>query len=51
MKYEEALKATVTAEQAENEVEKHGFSFHKFAADYGWKPTYKGKDVLDWLGY
>lgn len=52
MEYEEAIEATVTREQARKEVEKHdGEGFALFLEDCGDRPTYKGSEVLGWLGY
>jgi hypothetical protein len=52
MTYEEAKDATVTAKEARYEIETmHSLCFDSFQQDYGYKDTYQGSDVLDWLGY
>lgn len=51
MTYEEAIEAKVTKAEAIRELEKHGLSFADFSKDHGNKATYKGSDVLAWMGY
>jgi parvulin-like peptidyl-prolyl isomerase len=51
MDYEEACEAIVSRKMAQREIEKHSADFADFIAEYGDKPSYKGQDVLDWLGY
>ena len=51
MTYDDAVAATVTAEEARREIEKHNLDWHDFTADHGNHPTYKGATVLAWLGY
>lgn len=51
MEFDEAMKATVSQEEARRELARHGFTFEEFARDKGTKPFYKGKTVLVWLGY
>ena len=51
MNYEEAIEAIVTRKEAQQEIEKHGLKFKDFSLDYGNFDTYKGSDVLKWLGY
>ena len=51
MDYDEACEAIVTRREVFWELEDHGASFLEFAAEYGDKEEYVGKDVLDFLGY
>lgn len=51
MTYEQAIKATVTAKQAQKQVESHGYNWADFTKDNGTKETYNGKIVLGWMGY
>ena len=51
MDYFDAVKATVTKEEARREILKHQLSFKDFLVEIGNKSFYKGKEVLDWLGY
>ena len=51
MNYEDAIEYIVTPEEAKKEIELHGLSFKDFTFDYGVKSSYKGSDVLKWLGY
>ena len=51
MNYEEAIEYIVTSKEAQQEIEKHSLSFKDFVIDYGNFDTYKGNDVLKWLGY
>ena len=51
MTYEEAVEATVSAQEAKIEIEAHGHAWADFVADLGEHSTYSGKDVLGWLGY
>lgn len=51
MNYEKAILATVTQKQARHEILEHGLKFTDFVIDCGDKPFYKGKTVLDWIGY
>lgn len=51
MTYDEAIEATVSAREAQIEIEAHGLNWTDFLADVGERATYSGKDVLDWLGY
>lgn len=63
--YDEACDATVTAEQARREIERHdcpgdctahgenghATAWSAFRCDAGERATYRGNEVLDWLGY
>ena len=51
--YSDACDATVTREQAQREINRHGCldGWKLFLTEAGDKPTYTGKEVLDWLGY
>lgn len=52
MQYHEAIEATVTREQARREIERHDCEgFAAFLADVGDRATYRGAEVLGWLGY
>lgn len=51
MNYVEAIEATISAKQARIEIERHGLSYADFVADCGKRDSYKGKTILDWLGY
>ena len=56
MTYQEAQDSTVTRKEALKELELHGFKADsvdvlEFFNDHGDKPTYSGRDVLNWLGY
>ena len=51
MDYLEAMNCTVTYDEAEGEINKHGGSMEDFEADYGVHEEYEGSDVLAWLGY
>jgi len=51
MTYEEAVEATVTRSEAMAEIEHHAADWDEFVAEYGDHPTYRGEDVLGWLGY
>jgi hypothetical protein len=51
MNYEQAIKAIISAKQARIEIERHGLSYADFIADCGKREAYKGKTILDWLGY
>lgn len=48
---DEAREATVTAKQAAAEVMRHGFNPELFFEEIGRRETYRGSEVLDWLGY
>jgi hypothetical protein len=51
MNYEEAMEATVTREEAEREIRKHGINPTEFFLEVGYRDTYTGAEVLSWLGY
>ena len=51
MNYEQAIELIVTKQEVKNELRLHGADFKDFVLDYGNFETYKGKDVLKWLGY
>lgn len=51
MDYEEAMESTVSKKEAQREVAKHSCEWTEFVAEMGDKQTYKGADVLGWLGY
>lgn len=54
--YEDACETTVTADRARRFIAQHGClspadGWEGFAAQYGTRETYRGREVLDWLGY
>lgn len=49
--YTEACEKTISRKCAEFTLKAHGFTLEEFVKDAGDKQTYKGKEVLDWLGY
>lgn len=50
--YETACEAIVSREEARLEIEKHDCDgFSAFLKDVGDRETYRGREVLDWLGY
>lgn len=49
--YEEACEAEITRETAAAEVARHGADWQEFLAAVGSRQFYRGKEVLDWLGY
>ena len=51
MDYEEAMKATITRAEAIREIEDHQLPVDEFFAEVGDRETYRGADVLIWLGY
>ena len=58
MNYEEACFVTVSKEEAKYEIKKHSVYqedflnlWDDFVKEYGDKENYKGKHVLDFLGY
>ena len=51
MTEEEYRDETPTLEQATIEIEKHGHDVTEFTAEMGYRATYSGGEVLDWLGY
>ena len=51
MNYEDAITYIVTRAEARHEIELHSLKFADFVADVGNKKTYKGSEVLTWLGY
>ena len=53
MNYEDACDAEVTREEARVEIEKHDLpgAFDLFLQEVGDRPTYIGREVLDFLGY
>lgn len=51
MSLEDAMDATVTKAQAQAEIKKHDQDWNEFVRDVGDKPSYKGSEVLEWLGY
>jgi hypothetical protein len=56
MTYAEAQVATITRKEALAELTLHGFEADsvdvlEFFNALGDKPTYSGRDVLNWLGY
>jgi hypothetical protein len=48
---EDAREATLTREQAINEVAAHDASIEEFLEDVGDRSEYEGYEILDWLGY
>ena len=51
MNYEDAMDYEVTREEARKEIALHCLKFSDFVAEVGLKKTYKGSEVLNWLGY
>lgn len=53
MDYDQALLATVSRSEAEAEIARHDVEggFQAFLTEVGDRDTYKGREVLDWLGY
>lgn len=51
MDYETACEATVSKIYAIREVQKHGLDPDEFFAEVGERDSYRGHEVLDWLGY
>jgi hypothetical protein len=49
--YDDACAATVTRAQAIGEIKRHHADPADFLADVGDRPTYRGAEVLGWLGY
>lgn len=53
MDYDEACETTVTREQARREIARHDIdgTFADFLREVGDRASYKGSEVLGWLGY
>jgi len=51
MDYEEACEAEVSKASALAEIARHGCDAAEFLAEVGDRATYRGSDVLNWLGY
>lgn len=51
MDFEEAWGATISRARARAEVARHQVDFADFLAEVGDRATYKGSEVLSWLGY
>lgn len=51
MDFEESWNSTVSAEEAKAEIELHACCWYDFIAEVGEKSSYKGSEVLGWLGY
>lgn len=53
MDYEEAIETTVSREEARREIERHDCDggFAAFVAEVGDRASYRGAEVLGWLGY
>lgn len=51
MNYQDAIIATVFADEAKREIELHSASWEEFCKEVGLRPYYFGWEVLDWLGY
>ena len=51
MNYEQAYEYAVTKYEAKKEIEEHFLNFDDFLNDVGNKKTYKGSEILNWLGY
>lgn len=51
MNYQEAMDATVSREQMWRECARHGCDPLDLIAELGDHDTYRGADVLAWLGY
>lgn len=49
--FDEACEATVTRQEAINEINKHKADLQEFFNKVGNKDLYKGSEVLFWLGY
>ena len=51
MDYSQAMECKVTKKEARHEIELHFLKFDEFVAEVGLKESYKGSEVLNWLGY
>lgn len=51
MTFEEAIESTVSKAEALAEIRNHSCSIEEFLLELGDHQTYRGKDVLAWLGY
>lgn len=52
MTYEQALEETLNIPQVAKELRAHGYDLHDFLQDFpANQKTFKGSDVLDWMGY
>ena len=49
--YESACAADVSLAQALSEIRRHCASIIEFYAEVGCKPSYRGAEILHWLGY
>lgn len=51
MDFEQAWSATISRARARAEVGRHQVDWADFLAEVGDRETYKGSEVLAWLGY
>ncbi|WP_192871624.1 hypothetical protein [Variovorax sp. JS1663] len=53
MDFDEAYEATVSREQARREIARHDCDggFEAFLTEVGDRASYRGSEVLTWLGY
>lgn len=51
MNLQEAWDSWVSRKQAQREVRKHGLHWDDFVRSMGLRETYRGCEVLEWLGY
>lgn len=51
MNFNQAMNVEVSAAAARREVEEHGQKWADFVKEKGERATYRGRDVLIWLGY
>ena len=51
MSFEEAMNAEVSRDDARREIFRHSLDPEDFFHEVGDRPTYRGADVLEWLGY
>ena len=51
MNYTESLEASISINDARDEVIRHGYKWQDFLQDIGEKEEYVGEEVLSWLGY
>ena len=51
MNYSEALEASISINDAREEVIRHGLNWQDFLQDIGEKEEYLGEEILNWLGY
>ena len=51
MNYSEALEASISINDAREEVIRHGLNWQDFLQDIGEKEEYLGEEILNWRGY